>query len=127
MNYWFDTFNNRLNELYNYFGIILHIRLQEIIIMLFLLILYVHVCNRNSSLLHMPNTGARGTELSHFLLFCLHIYFQSNFFIISSPFPVFIVSIQFYCNNNLHMPVLYTLIIIIESTPVTVAVNIRLY
>ena len=44
--------------------------------------------------------------------FCLHIYFQSNFFVISSFFPFiylvpFHISIPSYGNTSLHMPSLY--------------------
>ena len=49
------------------------------------------------------------TPSPFFVTFCLHIYFQYNFFIISSLFFIYrvranIISIQSYGDNNLHMP-----------------------
>ena len=66
----------------------------------------------------VKSTGARGKELQHsFHPFCLYIYFQYNFFIISPLFPYFSLYvsrfIQSYVNSNLHMS---TLNIVLLST-----------
>ena len=79
-----------------------------------------HICIYSNVVLFITSKGARGTELPPpFLTFCSYIHFQYNFFIISSLFPYFNLSvsifIQSYVKSNLHVS---TLIIYIGSTHV---------
>ena len=57
-------------------------------------------CTMYGQFFHDELAGARGPELPLFSTFCLHIiYFQYNFFIISSLFPSLVVFVSIYPYN----------------------------